>query len=424
MKIKQLQLKNFRGFEDLTIDFPEGESGLAVLVGGNGSGKTSLLEGIIDFLDNFCLDITRPARGKEILLSEQAPVIRGDDVKYGCKDAEISISFEYLGEKLGIYWKIFAEDGRMRFRSGAASDLEEKTIEKIRQKLLSTMWISAPLIAYYPAERLVIKQELKAINLEDFRPWNIYTDSLNKTVDFKGFFDWFRSLEDYENKQIRYLQDAKYRSRELEMVRGSIINFLEGFSNFRIKRKPPEEFVVEKNGQSISLSKLSPGERTILAMVGDIAKRASMVSNDLSSVRGVVLIDEIEQHLHPAWQRSIIPNLRRTFPNIQFILTTHSPQVISTLQKENVFILQDFKLVQYTPHTFGRDSNTILWDIFGVEKRPAESKKEFEKLYRLMDTPEKNNETADMLHEMEAKYGNYDEEIMRARGHFQFLNEG
>ncbi|MBK9014582.1 MAG: hypothetical protein IPM82_11155 [Saprospiraceae bacterium] len=118
------------------------------------------------------------------------------------------------------------------------------------------------------------------------------------------------------------------------------------------------------------------------------------------------------------WQRTI-PHL----PNIQFILTTHSPQVLSTLKKENVFILEDFKLVKDTPHTFGRDSNAILWDIFGVEKRPPEAKEEFAKLYRIMDDPEKVGETADMLQDVEAKYGYYDEEVVRARGHFQFLNE-
>ncbi len=138
---------------------------------------------------------------------------------------------------------------------------------------------------------------------------------------------------------------------------------------------------------------------------------------------GIILIDEIEQHLHPAWQRTIIPNLRRTFPNIQFILTTHSPQVLSTLKKENVFILEDFKLVKDTPQTFGRDSNSILYEIFGVEKRPAEAKEVFAKLYRIMDDPEKVNETADMLKDVEEKYGYYDEEVVRARGHFQFLNE-
>jgi len=161
-------------------------------------------------------------------------------------------------------------------------------------------------------------------------------------------------------------------------------------------------------------------------MVSDIAMRLHIANPKLENPlegHGVVLIDEIEQHLHPSWQRTIIPNLRRTFPNIQFILTTHSPQVLSTLKKENVFILDNFKLVKDTPHTFGRDSNAILWDIFGVEKRPPESKEEFSKLYRLMDDPEKTKETEVLLRDVEAKYGYYDEEVVRARGQFEFLNE-
>lgn len=194
--------------------------------------------------------------------------------------------------------------------------------------------------------------------------------------------------------------------------------------NPRVKRQPSEELIVEKENQQLSFQSLSSGEKSLIAIVGDIARRLRNVywEKPLEG-DGVVLIDEIEQHLHPAWQRTIIPNLRRTFPNIQFILTTHSPQVISTLHRENVFILDNFQLVKETPHTYGRDSNSILYDIFGIEKRPAEAKEEFAKLYRLMDDPEKIAETADLLRDVEAKYGYYDEEVVRARGQFEFLNE-
>lgn len=137
----------------------------------------------------------------------------------------------------------------------------------------------------------------------------------------------------------------------------------------------------------------------------------------------IVLIDEIDLHLHPAWQRAIIPALEKTFPNIQLITTTHSAQVLSTVNKENVFLLEDFKVVPTIPHTFGKDSNSILNDLFGVGERLNEAKKEFQELYHLIDDENKKEEAERKLIEMEEKYGNDDVEVVRAKLHFDFLTQ-
>lgn len=137
----------------------------------------------------------------------------------------------------------------------------------------------------------------------------------------------------------------------------------------------------------------------------------------------IVLIDEIDLHLHPAWQRAIIPALEKTFPNIQLITTTHSAQVLSTVNKENVFLLEDFKVVPTIPHTFGKDSNSILNDLFGVGERLNEAKKEFQELYHLIDDENKKEKAERKLIEMEEKYGNDDVEVVRAKLHFDFLTQ-
>ncbi len=135
------------------------------------------------------------------------------------------------------------------------------------------------------------------------------------------------------------------------------------------------------------------------------------------------MIDDVDLHLHPSWQRQIIPALRFIFPNIQFILTTHSPQVLSNVKRENVFVLEDFKLVKRTPYTYGKDSNSILWDLFAVKERPEHAEKEFDRLYQFIDDPEKEKEAKIMLVEMEKKYGEDDSEVVQARLHFDFLTE-
>ena len=100
----------------------------------------------------------------------------------------------------------------------------------------------------------------------------------------------------------------------------------------------------------------------------DLARRLAIANpwlgeNALEG-EGIILIDEIDLHLHPQWQRRVLPALTQTFPNCQFIVTTHSPQVLSEVPGESVFILENGKLLDYSPHTRGRDSNSILSEIF------------------------------------------------------------
>lgn len=158
-------------------------------------------------------------------------------------------------------------------------------------------------------------------------------------------------------------------------------------------------------------------------MVADIVRRISIANQrsiDLFESKGIVLIDEIEQHLHPGWQRTIIPNLRRTFPNIQFILTTHSPQVLSNVPRENVFILKDFKLESNKPHTEGRDSNAILEDIFDVPSRPEEEKGELEALFDAIESGDKDK-AQKLYDELKRKLGDRDLELQRAENYMDAL---
>ena len=115
-----------------------------------------------------------------------------------------------------------------------------------------------------------------------------------------------------------------------------------------------------------------------------------------------------------------MPNLRKTFRNIQFIVTTHSPQVLSSVNKENVIVLDDFKAYK-SGYTKGRDSNSILAKVFDVPSRPEEAAKELRTLYRLIDDPKKEKEAAEMLVELKEKYGENDPDLTQATLHLEFL---
>lgn len=220
---------------------------------------------------------------------------------------------------------------------------------------------------------------------------NAYENALeNNNINFISFFQWFRLVEDLENEERR--DDIEYRDRKLEAVRKAIYSMLgeQQFSKLRVRRSPLR-MTIEKQGQELSVNQLSDGEKGLLAMVGDLARRLAIANPGLDEpLQGsaVVLIDEIEQHLHPAWQRRVIPNLTKTFPNCQFIVTTHSPQVISQVQPESIYILQnvDDNIVAKRPESsFGRDSNRILEDLMGVAERPQEIKDRLLELFRVID---------------------------------------
>ncbi len=133
------------------------------------------------------------------------------------------------------------------------------------------------------------------------------------------------------------------------------------------------------------------GKSVLLAMVGDIARRLAIANPSLENPlhgSGVILIDEIELHLHPSWQRRIISSLTDIFPNCQFIVTTHSPQVVSHVKPERVYVLEKAEngIIAYHPESsFGRDSNRILVDLMGVDERPEHIKQDLLTLFRFID---------------------------------------
>ena len=212
----------------------------------------------------------------------------------------------------------------------------------------------------------------------------------NVSTGFAGFFRWFRMVEDLENEERR--DHPNHRNPALNAVRLSIPKFLTGFSgDLRIRRSPPLRMTISKAGEELILNQLSDGEKCLLAMVADLARRLSIANPGLEDPlkgEGIVLIDELELHLHPQWQRGVISKLLETFPNCQFIISTHSPQIISDVKPENIYVLKsvDGKITATHPHSsFGRDSNQILETVMGVSARPEVIKDQLNDLFRLID---------------------------------------
>jgi len=418
MRIKRLIINEYRGIRHLDITFPG--KGNSVFVGINGAGKTTILDCIINCLrtfqsyllyDNPLSNSTHHFFRNEV--NEYAEESSNNTLIWAYGDSE---EYSELPSSFKINKTLhpdvsFAENKKI-----------EELVERIRGDVGFHKKTSIPIVVFYPSERAVFNPNLKPINLNLLNQFTAWEGNFARTTDFNSFFTWFRSAEDYEN-EMRLTEDATFTDIGLNAVRLAIEEIV-GFTNPRVKRQPYEDLVLNKGALRLSLTRLSHGEKTLIAMTGDLARRLALANPALKNPlvgQGIVLIDEIELHFHPSWQRQIMLKLETIFPNIQFIITTHSPQVLSNVKRENVFVLEDFKLVKNTPHTYGKDSNSILWDLFGVRERPDNARKDFSKLYRLLDDPTKDKEAQNMLNDLEVKYGKSDPDLLEAKHHYEFM---
>lgn len=181
----------------------------------------------------------------------------------------------------------------------------------------------------------------------------------------------------------------KHKNTKLNSVRNAILDFTD-FMNIHIERQGTPTMIVEKDGEELDVNQLSQGEKSLLALVGDIARRLAILNPSLDDPlqgEGVVMIDEVDLHLHPKWQHDLIDKLVRTFPNVQFILTTHSPLIVSDRADILVYLLDDGN-IRSMDNIYGEDANTLLNDIFYVPPRTPEVEETFNAIRRAISNKE------------------------------------
>ena len=421
MKIKSLHIQNLRGSKDLFIDI-DGDSPI-VFLGENGSGKTTILKSIARFAANLFLNFTgEPERYG--ILSKYFKLKLNIDISYRCVQASNSIEFtfssiEFPSLQINSNYKINSDN--LYLLPLEVEEINKKSIS-YRDWILSTLkkdsTSSLPICAYYPVSRSIegliladpeILENDKNEDTEDnyllYPQLLIYREELVSRQNFPRFFKWFKVREDLENEQ-RLNRDNEHRDRQLQSVRDAITSIIPEFTNLRIKRSPLD-MVVLKNGQELSFESLSDGEKCFLAMVGDIARRLAIANPNINPLEGtgLILIDEIELHLHPEWQRRVISSLVKTFPNCQFIFTTHSPQVLGEVQGR-VYRLRrtDAGIVSELRQTYGKDSNRILEEDMETVERDRDIQEDILQLFRYIDGGDLEAARS-LKHSLQAKIG-------------------
>ena len=200
-----------------------------------------------------------------------------------------------------------------------------------------------PVFVNYGVNRAVWDVPVRVTNREQFTKLSAFDKAIESKIDFTTLFRWFRNQEDIENQEkARGMHE--YEDKSLAAVKKAMLSMLDGFEDIHIERKPLA-MVVKKDGKYLKINQLSNGEKCTIALFGDLARRMALANPKLDDPlegTGVVLIDELELHMHTSWQRKVLRVLKETFPNIQFIITTHSPQILGEVNEEfNLYFLKN-----------------------------------------------------------------------------------
>jgi predicted ATP-binding protein involved in virulence len=378
MMLKEIQLVNFRGIASMTMPFT---TRTTAILGVNGVGKSAVLDALAIALSN----ITERIAGQAAKARDISP----DDIKSDAAYARIQVTAD-----LDIYASISqvaaAEVGSDEPAESRVHTLTTWAIARNSGRMLYSeanhQPTHLPLAVYYDVHRAVLDVPLRVKEKLKNTPREAYHDALGHGgTDFRGFFAWFRDREDAENERIR--DEPTYVDRDLQAVRAAVEGFTQ-FTDLRIRRKPSLRMTVIKNKTELNVLQLSDGEKCLLALVGDLARRLSLLNTDKENPldgEGVVLIDEIDLHLHPKWQRSVVMSLERTFPNCQFIITTHSPQVVGELPPEAVLLLRDGKFMGHAERSLGLSSGEVLEELMEGKASNVEVASELNTVRSLLD---------------------------------------
>jgi predicted ATP-binding protein involved in virulence len=426
MRIDRLQIQNFRKFADLTLELhPQ----FTLLVGGNGSGKTSILDALAVSLGPWFHLPDGTWIGTPQIQPKNArltPVKVGDRVQF---QEQRPVSVEAIGR--------IDDSDVIRWGQTLNSDLKGRTENvagKIRQLYVDTPPSNCPVLAYYGVTRAALPENQPSVlnmSLTPAHRWDAYKFFVNERINYNDLRMWF-----YRETAAAGANGGRKRPG-FEVVRRAVFGCLPDADDlwFDVDRA---DLVCSIDGQAQPLSNLSDGQRMLLAMVADIAVKAVTLNAHLlppdelgaedeplprvlQKTPGVVLIDELDVHLHPSWQRRVVRDLTETFPAIQFVCTSHSPQVIGEVPPQQIRII-DGDIVYSPEHSFGVDSSRILEEIMDTKPRTELVDNLLSKLSRQISDDDFDGARS-TLQEVEAILGENDPEITSARALMDFVEQ-
>jgi len=456
MYLKKVTLKNFRCFEHLELDL---HPRLTVLVAENGGGKTAILDGIafglapvLSHLSSANQRLSAPPK-KDTDLRMVPKFVRGRKESWVAADyakAEIETT-------TGLSWDRIQTNKNAK-HSGpkiGQADLASYT-SRVFEGLQSDSQELLPVFAYYGARRgwIAVPGRLRESKVNYAYPVSALVGALDSLADFKEMLKWFDREELSEYRANKGLPPEDWdESSALRAVRGAITVILgNAFCNPQFNNK--HQFVVESKetpGMSLQVAQLSQGYQSMLALGMDFARRLALANDHLTNdnilpileanrdwlhlnalensetwtspplfAPAIMLVDEIDLHLHPSWQQRVLGDLMRAFPLTQFIVTTHSPQVLTTVKKECIrsLTMENGVPAIHTPihETYAQESRTALEDVLDTPSRPPLdiTRKIRDYLQRIEDNQDESSDVRQLRDELEKILGAGDSQLQLA----------
>jgi energy-coupling factor transporter ATP-binding protein EcfA2 len=455
MRLERLTLANFRGFEHIDLEF---ESDITVVAGVNGVGKSGVLKALTVAMSqalpsmSACKDaplglsdsdvqfgkpalalsvsLALPGAAVRVDVNRTAPldpakaealIRRRDELRFATRETKKGSNEE----------RVLNDDLRLiEHQLAGAADLPTVRVLPSDAAVSPDAYIAAaraavsqPIAVYYSTARLLsrLPPTLPRVRALDVSFANAKALS-QLEVSLNDFANWARVVAAQKNKDPAL--------RMFRQLSRAIRNFLPGVTRLRLHDERPPRFSVQKQGSRLFLEQLSDGERGLLALVFDLTRRLAIANprsaNPLREGVALVMIDEIELHLHPKWQRDVVKRLRETFGACQFVVTTHSPLVLGEVAARCVRFLEfrDGKVVKTVPtEAYGMDANRILQEFMGAPVRNRQVDADLRVLFELIDK-EHLTEARAAIARLETTLGPDEPELTRASSLIRFLEGG
>ena len=403
-RFREIRLENYRCFDELTVPL---EDDTTVIFAENGGGKTALLKALTMGLAVFQRSVPRTLK----LDAQRDPRMRTLDEKGRWREpvgrCEVAWTAD-VGELESVTWStaVYPASGRKMNEHQPILD----ALERVR--VPGDRW---PLFAWYGVDRLRrLRGGRRKVERTRDR-WEAYTSLLNPNLDESSLLQWLQDemlgdmvrRQQYESERLFHVAVMEATARATPGVEHAWYD--------PVEKGPMVRF---DDGHTAPWSELSDGYHVFIALVADIARRAVMLNEfDRAEapkhVEGVVLIDELDLHLHPRWQRTALPRLRDVFPKLQLIITTHSPQVLSSIENRQVRRLVDGRLQEHGVFVDGRDTNAILRDLMCTDDRDDKGVVELNRLHHAIDRGDRV-EAERIYQELAGRWGDNDPALIRA----------
>ena len=355
MFLKQIEIENFKGHINCELKL---EPGFNLLIGDNGMGKTSILEAISVALGGFVAgieDVSSKHFTKDEVRISTMPM--GDGSFHRQYETPIRVTCVADVEGKEYQWT-----RRKNSVSASRSTVEPSNIKKLAQKLSHDPNAVLPILSYQSAARTWMQKKESSENIfsTDFNRTVGYINCLEEASDSKSLLNWCAKME-----QVEWQKGKKIG--EYEAVKTALSRFMSIMNEGEVSRiqfdKQNSELSYVTGNESLPIRFLSAGYQSVIWMVLDISYRMAALNPNLrentSEASGIVLIDELDMHLHPKWQWKVIEALQTTFPNVQFIAATHSPILIASCKNGQLIHVEKDEIT-YDTSGYGMEVNDVL----------------------------------------------------------------